>query len=395
MAGQPLNSGATNGTGSNALFNDPAAIVADANGNFFVADTRNHAIREVTTNGVVTTFAGKLGEAGTANGIGGNARFDFPSGLAFDQNGNLFVSDTDNSTIRKITPGGSVSTIAGVPGSHGFLDGAANNALFSSPLGLAVATNGDIFIADSGNHCIRKISGGLVSTFAGQPQVWGTADGLGTNAQFNGPVGLAFDSNGNLFVSDANNDTIRKITPAGLVTTFAGAAGTDGSADGDLKIARFRRPAELTFDRRGNLFVADSLNHSIREISTNGVVSTASGVTGASGAENGTNGVARFFNPYGLAVARDGSLVVADAYNELVRVVVVPFKLSLQVSGAAQTATISWDAVIGRRYQAQFKEGLTAAWSNLGSAVTASGLSLSATNNAPGEMQVYRVLRLN
>jgi streptogramin lyase len=392
LAGQALVSGAANGTGTNAAFSDPAAIVADAGGNFFVADSRNHAIRKVTTNGVVTTFAGQLGVAGTANGTGIAAQFNSPSGLAFDQSGNLFVSDTGNSTIRKITPAGAVTTFAGVAGSSAFLDGAAGMALFNSPLGIAVWTNGNIFIADSGNHCIRKISGGVVTTFAGTPQIWGSANGTGTAAQFNSPCGLAFDTKGNLFVCDANNNTIRKITTTGIVTTFAGAAGVDGATDGALTSARFRSPAELAFDQRGNLFVADSFNQTIRKISTNGIVSTVSGAAGFSGTNSGAIG--RFFNPYGIVVAADGSLVVADTYNELVRVVLVPFKLALNISGAARTATISWDTVIGKKYQAQFKSDLAAAWVNLGSPQTATDFSLSATDNSAGGMKVYRVLLL-
>jgi sugar lactone lactonase YvrE len=393
LAGQALVSGATNGTGTNAVFNDPAAIVVDATGNFFVADSQNDAIRMVTTNGVVTTFAGQLGVAGSANGAGTGAQFNSPSGLAFDNNGNLFVSDTGNSTIREITPTGVVSTFAGIAGSSGFADGAAGGAQFSSPLGLAIAPNGAVYVADSGNHCIRVISGGGVSTFAGSPGIWGSADGVGTNAQFNGPVGLAFDSSTNLFVSDANNDTIRKVTPDGTVSTFAGVAGADGSTDGTLANARFRSPAELVFDKKGNLFVADSLNQTIRKISTNGIVSTVSGVAGIFGAGDGVNGAGRFYNPYGLAIGVDGGLMMTDTYNELVRVVLVPFTLSLQMSGAAQTAVISWDAVIGKNYQVQFKNDLTAAWTNLGATMTATNLNLSATDNATGgsKQRVYRV----
>jgi sugar lactone lactonase YvrE len=394
LAGQALVSGATNGTGTNALFSDPAAIVVDASGNFFVADSQNEAIRKITTNGVVTTFAGQLGISGSANDTGTNAQFNSPSGLAFDKNGNLFASDTGNDTIREITSAGVVSTFAGIAGSSGFADGAAGGAQFNSPLGIAVAPNGTIFIADSGNHCIREISGGNVSTFAGSPGIWGSADGVGTNAQFNGPVGLAFDSRTNLFVSDANNDTIRKITPDGTVTTFAGAAGRDGSTDGTLSSARFRSPAELAFDKKGNLFVADSLNQTIRKISTNGIVSTVSGAAGIFGMSDGANGAGRFYNPYGLAIGADGGLMMTDTYNELVRAVLVPFKLSLHMSGSAWTMTISWDAVIGKNYQVQFKNDLTAAWTNLGAFVTATNLNLSVTDDFIGTQRNYHVLVL-
>jgi hypothetical protein len=285
--------------------------------------------------------------------------------------------------------------VAGVAGTGGFLDSSTGSALFSSPLGIAVATNGTIYVADSRNHCIRAILGGNVTTFVGNPQVWGSLDATGTNAMFNSPCGLKFDTAGNLFVSDANNDTIRKITPAGVVTTFAGAAGQDGTTDGPASAARFRSPAELAFDANGNLFVADSFNQTVRKISTNGIVSTVCGVPRVSGANDGTNSAAHLYNPYGLVVAKNGSLVVADAYNELVRVVVVPFTMTLQLANGAHTATLTWDSVIGRKYQVQYKSDLNAAsWSDLGTVLTATGYSLSATDSSATGTKLYRVLLL-
>jgi hypothetical protein len=166
----------------------------------------------------------------------------------------------------------------------------------------------------------------------------------------------------------------------------------DGSTDGDVTVARFRSPAELVFDQRGNLFVADSFNQTVRKISTNGIVSTVSGTAGLAGTNDGVNGAGKFFNPYGLAVGADGTLFLTDTYNELVRAVLVPFTLSLQVSGATHAVTISWDAVIGKTYQAQFKNDLAAAWTNLGASVTATNLSLSAMDNEPSQQRVYRVI---
>ena len=328
LAGQALVSGSTNGYSTNALFSDPAAIVTDPAGNLFVADSQNHAIRKISTNGRVTTLAGQLGVPGSGDETGAQARFDSPCGLTLDKNGNLFVSDTGNQTIRKITPAGVVTTIAGRAGQSGFADGPSSLAMFNSPLGIAVAADGTTYVADSGNHVIRSISpDGTVTTLAGSAENWGSENGSGTNARFNGPVGLVLDDQASLFVADSNNHTIRKITPDGAVSTWAGMPGVDGCVDGDARSAKFCKPAELAMDRKGNLFVADSFNHVICRITHDGKVSTITGIVGSYGAADGVNRQARFFNPYGLAFSPDGSLFVADAYNELIRVVLVPFSV--------------------------------------------------------------------
>jgi sugar lactone lactonase YvrE len=394
IAGQALLAGAANGSGTNALFNEPTGLAFDAKGNLFVADSANNTIRIVSTNGLAGTFAGRLGVIGTLDGQGTNALFDSPVGLAFDHSGNLLVTDTGNDTIRKVSPAGNVTTLAGEAGQTGFADGSAGTALFSSPLGIAVATNGNLYVADSGNHAIRQLSDDEVSTFAGNPGIWGSLDGLGTNAQFNAPCGLAFDARGNLFVSDANNQTIRKITPAGLVTTFAGSAGVDGSADGPASAATFCHPAEIVFDRQGDLLVADSFNHTLREISTNGLVSTISGAAGVSGNTDGVNGVGRYFNPYGLIINTNGALLVADAYNDMIREVLVPFKQTLQLSGNPPAITLTWVAIVGRQYQVQYTDNLTGAWTNLSGLVTATNYVLTQTDvlNRSLPQRHYRVL---
>lgn len=395
LAGQALVSGGKNGSGTNALFSDPAAIVADPVGNLFIADSQNHAIRKISTNGLVSTLAGQLGVPGSGDQTGAQARFDSPCGIALDKKGNLFVSDTGNHTIRKITPAGVVTTLAGMAGQSGFANGVGSAARFNSPLGIAVATNGTIYVADSGNHLIRAISpNGFVTTLAGSPENWGSENGSGAAARFNGPVGLALDDQENLFVADSNNHTIRKITPNGTVSTWAGVPGVDGCVDGDAQSAKFCKPAELAIDRKNNLFVADSFNHVIRKIVRDAKVSTVTGAARSSGAADGINGQARLFNPYGLAIRPDGLLVVADAYNELIRIVLVPFDLNIRTTNN-NAVTISWDGVIGKKYQVQYRHSLdSAAWSNLGLPVTATSPGVSQTDSSvsSGTKRIYRVV---
>ena len=262
--------GLVDGTGAAAKFHSPAGIALDSSGNLFVADTGNHAIRSVSSAGVVTTLAGS-GLSGFADGTGAAARFNRPQGLAVGANGNIYVADTGNHAIRVITPGGVVTTLAGRP-SSGFVNGPVASAKFSTPQGIAVDTSGSVFVADTNNDAIRVISvAGIVSTLAGGTS--GFVDGTGTTASFKGPQSLVLDGNGNVLVSDGFNYVIRRISPASVVTTWVG-NGSPGFVNGTGAAARFNYPRGLVLDSSGNLFVGDILNQAVRRITPAGVTTT-------------------------------------------------------------------------------------------------------------------------
>jgi len=249
------------GTGTSAQFNRPIGMAIDSSGNLYVADQGNHRIRKITPQGVVTTLAGST--QGFQDGTGTSAQFNSPYGVAIDSSGNVYVADYDNHRIRKITSAGVVTTLAG-SGTAGHNDGTGTSAQFNSPIGVAIDSSGHVYVADYSNHRIRKITPqGVVTTLAGSTQ--GFQDGTGTSAQFNNPYGVAIDSSGNLYVADSFNNRIRKITSAGVVTTLAG-SGTAGHNDGTGTSAQFSNPYGVTVDAAGNLYVADSFNNRIRKI---------------------------------------------------------------------------------------------------------------------------------
>jgi hypothetical protein len=292
----------------------------DRAGNLYVADTYNFTIRKITSAGVVSTLAGLPGNPGWNDGTGDNAQFYYPQGIAVDSAGNLYVADSFNHTIRKVTAAGVVSTFAGSAGSFGTNDGVGNNARFLYPEGIAVDSAGNLYVAEMGNSTIRKITAaGMVSTVAGLARSFGTNDGVGSSARFYFPGGIAADRAGNLYVADTGNHTIRKITSAGVVSTLAGLPGNPGWNDGTGDNAQFYYPQGIAADCAGNLYVADSENFTIRKITSDGVVSTLAGSAGNFGSSDGTGGAVRFVNPFGIAVDSEGNLYVADTFNNTIR----------------------------------------------------------------------------
>ena len=301
--------GYANGTASVAKFNSPMNVIVDTIGVVYVADGNNN-IRKISPQGV-TTLAG--GAEGYADGTGSAAQFSYPNGLTIDAQGFLYVADVRNHSIRKISPQGFVTTLAG--GTEGFVDGTVGVAKFSYPNGVAIDTHGNLYIADTGNNRIRKITpGGTVTTLAGATK--GFADGTGSTAQFDSPRDIIVDINGYIYVSDTYNNCIRKVSPQGVVTTFAGGI-IGGSTDGMGNVAKFNRPTGLTIDDHGNIYVADVVNNQIRKISPQGMVTTIVGST--YGFAEGTGNTAQFSYPSGLSIDDLGNIYVADVGNHRIR----------------------------------------------------------------------------
>lgn len=302
------------GTGSDASFNSPYAIATDDNGNFYVSDFQNHVIRKITSAGVVSTFAGS-GTLGFTDGTGSSAVFYAPADVAIDGSGNLYVADFMNHAIRKITPEGVVTTLAG-NGSSGSADGTGANARFYHPMGVAVDGDGNVYVADRYNQLIRKVTPeGVVTTLAGTGSE-GTEDGTGTAASFTNPFKLDVDGSGNVYVATGGH-TIRKITAEGVVTTFAG-SGLEGSSDGTGISASFSYPHGIFVASDGNIYFADQFNHKIRKITMSGEVTTVAG-TGDSGSTNGFIDEAKFNYMSDVVMDSNGDLFVVDKNNNKIR----------------------------------------------------------------------------
>ena len=275
VAGAIGGAGNLDGVGTNARFDNPKGIAIDSVGRRFVVDWRNHIIRKIETDGTVSTFAGGPSQIGSVDGVGVAARFNFPTGIAIDSDDTLYVTDTANQTVRKITPDGTVTTLAGQVLNDGEVDGPGATALFNSPVGIAVDVDKTLYVSDRYGQVIRKIRDGFVTTLAGAAGQRGRENGLGSAARFFDPDALVIDSAHTLYIAD-NSGTIRKITPDGNVTDFAGnAAGGLERRDGIGSAASFSLLTGLTIDRCDTLFAVDGyIDARIRKITPSAEVTT-------------------------------------------------------------------------------------------------------------------------
>jgi sugar lactone lactonase YvrE len=344
---------------------NPWGLAIDPLGNVYVADQSDNTVRRIAPDGTVTTIAGTPGVHGTKDGPGPTALFWGPEGVAVDPNGNVFVSDTLNNTIRKITPDGWVSTLAGQPVHGSYADGKGGHARFYFPCELGSDAAGNLYVADWGNSVVRKITPqGVVTTFAGQPGLSGSADGPGSKALFGaqGPEGLCLDAYGDVYVTDSANNTVRKITPDGIVSTLAGMAGVPaGSKDGVGSAARFNYPIGIGVDSLGNVYVADTYNVLVRQIATDGTVTTLAGKPGQAVDLDGGGGDYPIFDyPSGLVVGRDDSIYIADPGNNVIargcgigtpRILAQPMGQTIAVGATAVLSVIADQGDPGLVYQ--------------------------------------------
>ena len=385
IAGKFSSGGTADGVGSAARFTNLQGITVDSAGTIFAVDSfTSNTIRKITPSGVVTTIAGTAGVKGQTDGAGSAALFNVPIGIAVDRAGTLYVVDGDNQTIRKITPAGVVSTLAGSALNRGSADGTGSAAQFDYPRQVAVDNSGILYVADWGNGTVRKITpAGVVTTLAGSPGQFAQVDGNGSAARFSSlSGGIAVDSGGTVYVVD--NQMVRKITPAGDVGTLAGAAGASpGFVDGTGTAARFRHPNGLAVSASGTVYVADLDNFAIRAISPAGVVTTVAGLPGTAGYQDGAGTDARFWQPLALAIDAIGTLYLTDSLavrqgtaGTLAAPVITAQPVSTTVS-TGQTAqfTVAATANPAAGFQWQVSSDGGSSWKNLTETAPYSGVA--------------------
>ncbi len=331
IAGIANTAGAVDGPGASATFNFPNGIGADSSGNLYVGDMYNNLVRKITPAGIVSSIAGNP-----------TTQFNGPAGVAWDATtGNVYVLDSGHNNIRAITPAGVVSLLAGSSsGTSGYTDSpTGTDALFFFPADLSIDAAGNLYVVDQGNSVIRMITpAGAVTTLAGSGKV-GSTDGTGTAASFNQPGGIGIDPAGNLYIADNSNETIRKIAmPGAVVTTIAGSPGAVGSTDGVTGAeARFNSPGDVQPDAFGNIYVIDSGNDTLREILSSGAVITVAGVAGKTGAADGVGPAALFEGPGSIILEPGGTFAIADTFGNTIRRATQLVAPSVQIGPGAPT----------------------------------------------------------
>lgn len=403
IAGLPRTIGSQDGTNSQARFNFPAGITVDSRGVVYVCDLLNHRIRQVRpegTNWVVRTLAG--GAFGFADGTNGQAQFDHPTGIAVDSDGNVFVGDKYNNVIRKLTPIGTdwvVTTIAGDPTIQASNDGVNSSAHFSGPAGVAIDSSNRLYVADATGNTIRQIVANgadwVVTTVAGFADIYGDfVDGTNDAAMFNAPYAMAVDAAGVLYVADYGNHAVRRIEQIGFdwaTTTIAGTnspginsagMGIPGTNDGPGFQAMFDNPSGVAVGGGGVVFVADYDNHTIRAVTPGGknwTVSTLAGVPKISGTNDGSGIQARFNKPRDIAVTRDGVLFISDYSNQTIRMG-VPLP-ALQIILVGNQVVLSWP-LWANNYVLETSPNLAPApvWTPVTDGIATAGSSFVLTN---------------
>lgn len=366
--------GYKDGIGTAARFSDPSGLARDVQGNLYICDARNHVIRKVAPGGIVTTLAGKPGVSGAVNGVGSAARFNFPSDIAVAPNGTLYVADTGNHCIRKITTAGAVTTLAGYLGSaddidvsYGSaytavavsLDGKGKVARFNSPGGITYASAGFLYVSDTGNQLIRRVNlDGTATTVAGKAGEWGTADGSGSMARFSAPMGLCIGADGNLYIADSMNHTIRCMTPQALVSTYAGNPLEAACKPGPRLAARFCEPTDITPHPQGGFIICDSFGNALFRLTAAGNVSLLTQPTDSTLSASPY----ALANPNSAVCDENGNVYVSDTFHHQLRLIIEKFDISIQMVNGTNQLTITWDSLTGRSYQLQMLDNQT--WKN-------------------------------